>query len=69
MRRSAQRTTQDDYICVDYYQGKWRVSIGERIYIKSSERTKVFQFAGRLAEREGLGVAFYSKIASSTVLS
>lgn len=59
MRNSAQRNSPNEFVCVDYVQGRWRVSIGEHIFLETAESKEVFQFAGRLAEQEGLGVAVY----------
>ncbi|PZM77144.1 MAG: hypothetical protein DKT66_28305 [Candidatus Melainabacteria bacterium] len=59
MRNSAQRKSPNEFICVDYVQGRWRVSIGEHVFMETVESKVVFQFAGKLAKKEGLGVAFY----------
>ena len=59
MKNSTQRKPPDEYVSVDYLQGRWRVSIGGRVLLENVESTKIFQLAGRLAEEQGLGVALY----------
>lgn len=59
MKNSNQRKPPDEYVSVDYFQGRWRVSIGGKVLLENVEGTKIFQLAGRLAEEQGLGVALY----------
>lgn len=59
MSNSGQSKSIDDCVCLDYFQGRWRVSIGDHILCEIKEKTKAFHFAGKLAEEKGLGVALY----------